>query len=277
MYRQASGCDPSTSVKPYSRARPPEEKEPPLRRWRSGSAARAATARPTIQWALRDGGEVGVDRRAVAPVLLGDAVVVQHHLRAEPARGQSNRGASVRRELDALREGEADDGGLGQVVEHRVSVVLGVVLLRAVGHLDDQPAGVADQQRQREVARNEVRVDREAEHPQPVLEVVLPDGRVPLEELFSAPDVVHEHIETPAFGIDPLDERLDLARLEMVDCHRDPTAPGAPSRARRFPRSSPGGCTPNVARRCCGPCSRPSRLPLRARPPCPVRLRESRR
>jgi hypothetical protein len=34
-------------VKPYSRASAPEENEPPLRRATSGSAARAATARPT--------------------------------------------------------------------------------------------------------------------------------------------------------------------------------------------------------------------------------------
>jgi hypothetical protein len=104
--------------------------------------------------------------------------------------------------------------------------VLGVVLLRAVGHLDDQPPGVADQNGQGEVACDEVRVDRKAEHPQPVLQVVLPDGRVPLEELLSAPDVVHEHIETLAFGINPLDERFHLARLQMVDRHCDPIAAG---------------------------------------------------
>jgi hypothetical protein len=34
-------------VKPYSRASPPDENEPPLRAWTSGSAASAATARPT--------------------------------------------------------------------------------------------------------------------------------------------------------------------------------------------------------------------------------------
>ena len=34
-------------MKPYSRASSPEENEPPLRRATSGSAARAATARPT--------------------------------------------------------------------------------------------------------------------------------------------------------------------------------------------------------------------------------------
>ncbi len=35
------------SVKPYSRASPPEESDAPLCRWTSGSAASAATARPT--------------------------------------------------------------------------------------------------------------------------------------------------------------------------------------------------------------------------------------
>ena len=35
------------SVKPYSRARPPDDNEPPLHRVHCGSAASAATARPT--------------------------------------------------------------------------------------------------------------------------------------------------------------------------------------------------------------------------------------
>ena len=76
--------------------------------------------------------------------------------------------------------------------------MLGVVVAGAVGHLDDQPAGLADQQRQREVAGDQVRVDRQAQHPQPLLEVVLPHRRVPLEQQLAAPDVVDQHVEPPA-------------------------------------------------------------------------------
>ena len=36
---------------------------------------------------------------------------------------------------------------------------------------------------------------RQPQHPQPVVEVVLPDRRVPLEQVLAAPDVVDEHVE----------------------------------------------------------------------------------
>jgi hypothetical protein len=45
------------------------------------------------------------------------------------------------------------------------------------------------------VAGDQVRVDREAKEPQPAVEVVLPHGLVPLEEVLGAPDVVDQHVE----------------------------------------------------------------------------------
>ena len=165
-----------------------------------------------------------VDGGAVAPVRLGDAVVVEHHLRAHPARRQRDGGAPVRRELVALREGEPEHRALGQVVERGDAVALGVVGARAVGHLDDEAAGPADQQREREVAGDQVRVDGQAQQPQPGGEVVLPERRVPLEQPLAAPDVVDEQVEAPVLGVDPLHERLDGGRLEMVDRDRDPEA-----------------------------------------------------
>ena len=64
------------------------------------------------------------------------------------------------------------------------------------------------------------------EDSQSVIQVVLPNRRVPLEQLLPAPDVVHEDVQAPALGIDPLHERLDLISLEMVDGDRDPNAAG---------------------------------------------------
>jgi hypothetical protein len=72
-----------------------------------------------------------------------------------------------------------------------------------------------------------VRVDCQAQEPQPVLEVVLPERRLPLEQQFPTPDVVDDDVKPPALGIDPLYKRLDLTSLEMVDCDRDPYAPAA--------------------------------------------------
>jgi hypothetical protein len=130
----------------------------------------------------------------------------------------------VRRELLALREREQDDRPLGEVVERREPVVLGVVVPRAVGHLDDQPPGLSNQEREREVARDQVRVDRQAEQPQAVREVVFPHGRVPLDQELPAPDVVDQHIQAAPLATDALDERLDLRRLQVVDLDSDPLA-----------------------------------------------------
>ena len=157
----------------------------------------------------------------VAPVRLAHAVVLEHQLRAHPAGCQRHRGAPVGRELLRQRPGHPDDRRLGEVVEHRHPVVVRVVGGGAVGDLDHEPAGTAHQQRQRVVARDQVRVDGEAQQPQAVVEVVLPDRRVPLEQVLGAPDVVHEHVEAALLGVDPLDQRRHLLRLEVVDRHGD--------------------------------------------------------
>ena len=133
---------------------------------------------------------------------------------------------AVRREVLRLGEREPDDRGLGEVVEGVDAVVDGVVLRRAVGHLDHQAARVADQQRERVVAGDQVRLDREVEQPQAVGEVVLPHRRVPLEQLLAAPDVVDEHVEAALLGVDALDERLDLVGLEVVGRDGDAVAAG---------------------------------------------------
>jgi hypothetical protein len=69
-----------------------------------------------------------------------------------------------------------------------------------------------------------VGVDGKAQHPQAVREVVLPYRRVPLDQELPAPDVVDEDIEAALLGVDALDERLDLRRLEVVDLDCDPLA-----------------------------------------------------
>ena len=76
-----------------------------------------------------------------------------------------------------------------------------------------------------EVARDQVRVDGEPQHPQAAVEVVLPQRRVPLRQVLAAPDVVDQHVEAVLLGVDALHERLDLHRLEVVD--RDGEAPAA--------------------------------------------------
>ena len=149
---------------------------------------------PDVPGALRDA-EVRRALGGLAPVRLLDAVDLEHRLRAHPAGRQRDGGASVRPELLGQPPRHADHRRLRQVVEHRDAVVVGVVFRRSVGHLDHQAPRAAHQQRQRMVARDQVGVDREAQHSQAALQVVLPDRLVPVEQVLGAPDVVDEHVE----------------------------------------------------------------------------------
>ena len=132
--------------------------------------------------------------RRVAPVRLGDAVGLEHRLRSQPARRERHRRRAVRRELVRQRERHPVHRRLGQVVEERDAVVRRVVLVGSVGHLDDQAARRLDEQREREVAGDGVRVHGQAQRAQPDVQRGLPDGLVPLHR-GGAPDVVHEDVQ----------------------------------------------------------------------------------
>ena len=169
----------------------------------------------------------GLDR--VEPVLLGDAEVVEHHLRAKPAGRDGDGGGAVLRQLMSLREGQAVDRDLGQIVEDGDPVARGIVVGRAVRHLDQQAARLPDEQRQEVVGRDQVRLDGEAEDAKAPVEIVLPDRRVPLRgstlEQLAAPDVVHEHVDPAVLLPDPVGEGAHLSGIEMVHGHRDADAP----------------------------------------------------
>ena len=105
-----------------------------------------------------------------------------------------------------------------------------VVLVGAVGHLDDQTARRLDEQREREMAGDGVRVDRQPQRAQPVVQVRFPDRLVPLD-LGRAPDVVHQDVEPPLLALDAAHQRADLLRHEMVHLDRDPAAAGLVDRA----------------------------------------------
>lgn len=90
-----------------------------------------------------------------------DREAVEHHLRAQPARRDRDRGRPMRFEFMALGEGQPVHCDLGQIVEHRDPVLGRVELGSAVGHLDQQATRPIDQQRQQVVRRDQVRVDRQ--------------------------------------------------------------------------------------------------------------------
>ena len=103
--------------------------------------------------------------------------------------------------------------------------MVGVVLARPVGHLDDEAAGRADEQRQREVGGDGVRVDGQAQRAQADVQRRLPHRLVPLHR-GGAPDVVDEHVQRALLGVDAIDERLDLVGHEVVDRDGDPPPAG---------------------------------------------------
>src|SRR5882672_6776630 len=73
--------------------------------------------------------------------------------------------------------------------------------------------------------RDEVRVDGEPQYSESLVEVVRPDGRVPLRgpalEQLAAPDVVDEHVDVAVIGPDPVGQGLHSSGIEMVDGDRD--------------------------------------------------------
>ncbi len=169
-------------------------------------------------------GEAGRGGRG-GPIRFRGVERLEHQLRAHPARGEGDRGRSVRRQLVAQREGESVDGDLGEVVEDRDPVVLGVVVVGPVGELDEQAAAPSDEQWRQRVRRDQVGVDGEAQQPEPIGQVALPDrpvpvGRATLQPL-AAPDVVDEDVEAAVVAVDPVAQPAHLIGVEVVDGDRD--------------------------------------------------------
>ena len=265
------------SVNPYSRASWPELTDCWFHRARRGSEASATTARPTYRGdsesaksAGARGGFAGRPIEGVAPVLLRDAEVVEHHLRAKPSGRDGDRGRAVRRQLVSLGEGQPVHGDLGQVVEHGDPVARRVVVGGAVGHLDEQAAGLVDEQREQVMRRDEVRVDGEPEDAGDRRR-----GRAPRSACSTAPgpplSSSPPQMSLTSTSMWPWSLRICSASaftwrgIEMVDGGRDAGAAEA--------RDELGGLLDRLGAvvvgpgrsRCCDRCTRPSR-PLRPAP-----------
>src|SRR5688572_20191149 len=101
-----------------------------------------------------------------------------------------------------------------------------VVFGRAIRDFDEKSSRALDQQWERVMRRDQMRIDRESQHAKASLEVVLPDGRVPFDELLAAPDVVHEDVQPIVVSADAFDQLSNRVALEMIDLKRDAFAPG---------------------------------------------------
>ena len=125
----------------------------------------------------------------------------------------------------ALRERQPVHRHFGEVIEDGDAIARRVVVHRPVGDFDDQTARLLDEEWEQVVRGDEVRIDGEPQNAQPVVEVELPDRRVPLRgaalEQLAAPDVVDEHVDVAVVAPDPVGEALDLHRVEVIDRYRD--------------------------------------------------------
>ncbi len=157
-------------------------------------------------------GEVGILACGVAPVVLADAEVVEHRLRAQESRRHGERGDPAAAQLAGHGEGEPDHRDLHQVVE-KVAPVVGA---EAVGHLDDEPAAALHHERYAPAAGDDVGMDGTLEHGEPLVEVELPEAPAPLGERVAAPDVVDQDVEAALLVAHPLEERAHLVLPRVV-------------------------------------------------------------
>src|SRR5439155_13686828 len=178
---------------------------------------------PDVPWRFGDD-EMRLLCDGVTPICFADTMVIQHLLGTQPAGSQGNGGALMRSKLLRLRPSHANDGGLGEIIEERQPVVCIVVIGSAVGHLDDQAAGILDQERQCEVARDDVRIDGEPQHAQPPFEGVLPHGHVPFDQKVRPPHIVDQDVQATLLTLDTRHQRLHLRRVQMIDLHGDAPA-----------------------------------------------------
>src|SRR5262249_18000851 len=77
--------------------------------------------------------------------------------------------------------------------------VAAITRAHTVGDLDEQGALSIEHQRERERARDQMRMNSALLHEQSILERMLPQGMSPLGERVASPDVVHENVEVTAF------------------------------------------------------------------------------
>jgi hypothetical protein len=151
--------------------------------------------------------------RSLAPGRFRDAEVLEHRLGAQEAGGHRQRGRAVRTQLGRQREAQPHDRFLDVVVgDDAPERDAGL----PVADLHDQPVPGLDQQRQRVVRGDQMRLDAVAHDPQRVVERVLPHALDPAGERVAAPDVVDQHVQAAVLGPDPVHQRRDVGCSSVV-------------------------------------------------------------
>src|SRR5690606_33117234 len=116
-----------------------------------------------------------------------------------------------------------------------------------------------------------------AKDAEPLVEVVLPQLRVPVDHHLAAPDVIDEDVEPPVLAVDALDQRADLLAFEVIDLDRDPgTARGVDELRGLLDRLWPVVLTAALPRRASRRVDRRAGLAQRDRDAAPTAARRSR-
>ena len=76
------------------------------------------------------------------------------------------------------------------------------------------------------MTRDRVRIDRQAQQVQAVIEIRFPDRLVPFD-LRRAEDVVDQDVQPALLALDARDERPDLLRIQMVHLDRNAATAGS--------------------------------------------------
>ena len=76
------------------------------------------------------------------------------------------------------------------------------------------------------MAGDDMRVDGEPQHAQPLFQGVLPHGHVPLDQKVRPPHIVDQDIQATLLTLDTRHQRLHLRRVQMIDLHGDALAAG---------------------------------------------------
>jgi len=94
------------------------------------------------------------------------------------------------------------------------------------GHLHNQAAARADHDRRDVLRGDDVRHDGLSKERVGIREIGLPERSPLVHHRILARDAVHQHVETPALTVDPIDQRLDLRFDGVIDANGDRRAAG---------------------------------------------------
>ena len=186
----------------------------PVRSCTFGSAASAAIARPTNS-GDSDCQEVRILLARLAPVVFGDAEVLQHGFRAQEAGRDGQDGDAMRRELGGPEEREHLLRHLDGL-RHRIPAAADHVVLR---DFDDEAALRGHHRERGVLRRDDARREPLPEDRVGVRQIRLPEEAVRAHQRVFARHAVDDDVEALVGAEDAAEQRLDLVLVRVIDAN----------------------------------------------------------